>query len=681
MITATGLGSGLDISGLVTQLVAAERAGSDLQLARQTAKLNSKFSALGSVKSVLASFQSSLSSLNNLDSFAQYSATSSTSSELGISVVDSAIPNNYNVDVTQLAAAHALASTAISDSDSTMLGTGTLTIRFGNTDYNSGTDSYNGFTLNPESSVATIEIDSSNNTLEGIMNTINDADVGVSAAIVNDGVGFRLLLSSAATGEVNSLEISVTDDDANNIDAEGLSRFAFNSSATNIEQTVSAQDAELTLNGLAVTSASNTVDSVIPGATLDLKQLTSGTVSLSIQEDYSAIKSGVNSFIAGYNQFINTINTLTAYDVENNIPAAMVGDFALRSINAQIDAILRNSVEGLLGSTDSLAQLGISTNKSGALVLDSSKLDEVLSESPAQVAQVFAAIGIADDANISYSGASATAEVGSYAIDISAVASSGVFTSAPVLPDFGGGGSIIIDADNDNLTLQVDGVDMTEITLTAGSYTDGEALANEIQAQINGNTSLRDANRTVNVTYESASDSFSITSNALGSESTVNVIAVDTNSASELGFSVSDGIPGVDVVGTIDGIAAVGVGNILTAGSGSGAEGLSLKIEGLTTGSRGSVNFSRGIANQLKSLLDRFLDIDGALEDRIDTFKERIDEVEERRATLELRWQAVEARYSRQFNALDLLLAGLQSTSTYMEEQFKNLVEPYTGRS
>jgi len=680
MITATGLGSGLDISGLVTQLVAAERAGSDLQLDRKAAKYNSKFSALGSVKSALSSFQSSFGSLNSLSNYDLNKASSSAPSELSISADSTAIPSSYSIDVTQLATSHTLASTAFSDSDSTALGEGTLTLRFGTTDYTSGTDTYNSFSLNPESSTVTIDIDSSNNTLEGIMTAINDADAGVSAAIVNDGAGFRLLISSDSTGLENSIEISVDDDDGNDTDTSGLSNFVFNSAATNMEQTADAKDALLSVNGLAVTSSSNSVSTVIPGAQLQLHQLTTSSVALVIEEDRGAITGGINSFIAGYNQFIATVNALSAYDVEQDLPSALVGDFTLRSISGQIDSVLRSAVSGITGSIDNLAELGISTSQTGTLTLDQTRLNAVLDEDPSQLSKVFAAIGIASDANISYSGADSVTEIGDYAIEISTLASSGVYSSASVLPDFGGGGSLVIDADNDNLSVEIDGIDSGVLTLTAATYTDGASLANEIQAQINGADSIRDAGRTVTVEYLSGSDSFSITSNTLGGDSTVNVLTVDTNTAAELGFSVASGTDGSDVAGTIDGIVASGVGNILTAATGSGAEGLSLKIEGTTTGSRGSVNFTRGIANQLDSLLENLLDADGALEDRIDSFKDRIDEVAARRAELELRWEAVEARYSRQFNALDALLAGLQSTSEYMEQQFKNLVEPNTGR-
>lgn len=685
MITATGLGSGLDINGLVSQLVAAERAGPDLQLDRQNAKLGAKFSALGSLKGALSSFRGLLSSANALSNFSKNTVSSSAYSELSASADSTAIANDYAIDVTQLASSHSLASAAFADSDTTALGTGTMTIRFGTTDYTPevvppdtpAPEVYTSFLLNPDSSTANITIDSSNNTLEGIMGAINDAGIGVSASIVNDGTGFRLLMTSDATGAENSLEISVDDDDLDDVDnATGISRLVFNSSATNLDQTAAAKDAKFTINGLAVTNDSNTVTSAIPGVTLSLSTITTSTVNLAVKADTATINSSVNSFVTGYNNYISTVNSLTAYDAENDIPSVLLGDIVLRSINGQVDDILRNAVSGITGAISTLAELGITTTSSGTLEVDSAKLSAALAANPLEAKQIFAAIGVPEDEDISFDTSSDLTVAGDYALNITTLATSGVHTGAAVLPDFPGVGTLDIDVDNDEITFEIDGIDIGSITLTAGTYTTGTDLAAEIQTQINGTTAMRDAERTVVVAYDSGTDTFSITSGEIGSLSTVNVLAVDTNTAAELGFSVSSGVDGVDVAGTINGNAATGAGNLLVADAGSDAEGLSLLIGGTTTGARGNVNFTRGIANQLDILLGQFLDTEGALEDRIDTYQDRIDEVAERRSANELRWEALEARYSRQFNALDSLLAGLQSTSAYMENQFKNLVKP-----
>ncbi len=676
MLTASGIGSGLDVSSLVAQLVSSERAVSDLQLNRQENKLNSKFSALGSLKSSLGGFKATMSGLNSLGSYNLKRATSSDTSIFTATANTEALLSDYSIAVSQLASSHSLASTGFVDSDETVVGTGTITIRRGTTDYVSGTDTYNSFTLNDESTAANITIDSSNNTLEGVMTAINDADIGISASIINDGSGFRLLLSSETTGANNSLEIAVTDDDANDTDTLGLSQLAFNASATNLVQTNEADDANFTINGLAITSASNVVDSAIPGVSLTLKQTSVTPIDLNVAADNTAVLSGVNSFIAGYNSYIATANALSSYNAENNVAAALLGDFTLRSIGGQVDSILRSAVSGLSGSISNLSELGITTTATGTLVLDSAEFTAALADNPLQVSQMFAAIAVPEDEDIQFDSSSDATAVGNYAVNITSLATSGAMSGSSALPNFGTGGTVIIDSDNNNLTFEIDGITTSEITLTSATYTTGEDLAAELQVQLNGTQELLDSSRSVSVSYDSGSNSLSVVSNSLGSTSAVNLLAIDTNTTASLGFSISSGVDGTDVVGTINGESATGAGNVLVGDSDTAAEGLNLIISGTAIGSRGNVNFTRGIANQLDTLLNNILLDDGALETRIDTLQERIEDVGTRREGLELRWAEVEARYNKQFNALDSLLASLENTSSYLELQFDNLLKP-----
>ena len=130
---------------------------------------------------------------------------------------------------------------------------------------------------------------------------INDADVGISATIVNDGSAYRLVLSSDETGAENSFQLDVSDSgDSNNTDGSGLSRLAFNSAAgtANVYQTVAAVDAGFTVNGLALSSKSNLVTDSITGVNLTLKKTTTAPVTIAITDNTSGIKSAVNRFVA-----------------------------------------------------------------------------------------------------------------------------------------------------------------------------------------------------------------------------------------------------------------------------------------------------------------------------------------------------------------------------------------------
>lgn len=680
-LSVTGLGSGLDVGALVKQLVDAERAGPDLQIARESAKVNTKLSAMGSIKGAIASFQNSLNGLNVLANYGKRSVTSSNASAVSATVDNKAVPNSYTMEVSQLAKAHALAGPAFPDSDTTPIGTGTLTFRWGTTNYDADTDTYDSFALNPDSNITTLEIDGSNNTLEGIMNAINEADFGVTASIVNDGSGYRLLMTSEKTGGKNSLEISATDGDGNDIDvgaAAGLSNFAFNASATNMTQTNAAANAVFKVNGLTVQSQDNTTSTAIPGVTLTLKDTTTSALTLKVEADTSAAVSAFNSFIAGYNNFRTTVNTLTNYNAATKSAGALLGDFTVRSIVTQVEGILRNDVAGTNGDYTSMAAIGLKTNSNGTYTLDTAKFKEILTEQPETVSKLFAALGVPTDSGISYHSSTKNTEVGSYAVNITTAATAANLSSADVLPDFAGGGTLTIDADNDELSLEIDGVDIGAITLTQGEYSSGADLAAELQARINGAKAMVDAGKTVSVGYDALNGRLTIQSTIYGNTSQINVTAVDTNTAATLGFTVVDGEPGVDVAGTINGKAASGAGQLLTASEATdnGAEGLALTVTGSATGARGDVSFTRGVTDQLKLLLGKMLESEGALEKRIDNYEDRQALIEEKRAKLETKMKAIELRYSKQFNALDGLLSSLQSTSAYLQTQLASLPGP-----
>ncbi|MBT8147034.1 MAG: flagellar filament capping protein FliD, partial [Gammaproteobacteria bacterium] len=663
--------------------VAAERAGSDLQLNRQSARLQAKFSALGSLKSALSGFQSTLSGINSANTFTNSNATSSDSAVLGASAGNNVIPNNYSVAISQLAASHSLASPAVETDDATAIGTGSITFRFGTTDYDGGTDTYSGFVENPETSSATIAIDSSNNTLQGISRAINEADIGVNASVIFNGSDYQLLMTSAEAGLQNSLEITVADGDGNSTDTSGLSQLAFNSSATNMEQTVAALDANLVINGLNITSSSNTVDSAIEGVSLSLKQVSASPVQVSVEPDTEGVKAAVNEFVSGYNQFIEVGNALSAYNAETRQAAALVGDFTLRSIEGQIGSILRGSRSIQGGSFSTLAEIGITTTSSGTLTVDDARLTEVLEQDLDRVAQMFTAFGSTDSAGISYLGSSNATLPGEYGIEVTSLAQAGFYDGASVLPTFigaGQGNNVLIDNDNDDLTVAIDGIEAV-ITLTQDLYTSGASLAAELQTQINGNAALSSAGVSVTVTYNAATDSLSMASDSVGSDSSIEFVAVDTDTAATLGFTVGSGTDGVDLAGSIGDVPATITGNIWLAGSGSGAEGLRLQVNGNTLGSRGNVTFDRGVGSQLDSLLDQMLDIEGALTDRIESFENRLEDIEDRRERLELRWEAVRERYTTQFNALDTLLGQLQGTSTFLEQQLGGLIQPNSVNS
>ena len=669
MLTATGIGSGLDIESLVTQLISAQRSPVETRLVARESALTAELSGFGSLKSALSTFQDSISSLNKLSSFGQRTTTSSNTDAVVASANSTAASGSYSLSVSQLASSHSLASTGYA-STSDLVGTGTLTIRFGSTDYTSpdpGPESYDGFTVNPEKGTATITIDSENNTLTGVRDAINGAKIGVTAVIVNDESGYRLLIGSDDGGEKNSLEISVTDTgDRNDLDSAGLSALSFNGSATNLAQTVAARDALFTVNGLSIRSSENRASGVIEGLDITLKDVTgTSPVTVTVAQDREAVKSAIQSFVSGYNNYISTVNSLTAYDPETGVAGPLQGDFSARSIASQVRRAITDSAEGFGGSFSSLSELGITTDGDGKLAINSSRFDAALENAFDDIVGVFAAVCRPSDGTIKYITSTAATAVASHDIDITQMATRGQLTASPSFFPLN------IDSENNSLVLSVNGVTSSEILLTQGNYASGAELADELQARINGDTALVNAGALVSVQF--VNDHFEITSNNYGSFSTIEVLSVDTNTTAQLGFSTGAGVAGIDVAGTIGGVAASGSGQTLKGAVGSKAEGLQLLIADGSTGPRGAVDFSRGIAYQLNTLITSFLATDGLLDSRTEGIQSRIEGIGDQKEVLDRKMEALEIRYRNQFNALDSLLAQLQTTSDFLTQQLASL--------
>jgi flagellar hook-associated protein 2 len=372
-ISSLGMGSGLDMRSLVDQLVAAETQPAINRLNIKEANLQAKLSALGTLKSAVSGLDAVLTTLSDVGT--QRTSTSSNPDVLAVTSNDTGALGEYHIDNIQLARAHSLASDAYAD-PSAVVGTGTLTLAFGTTDYNPETDTYNGFTANPDKSAQTITIDDTNNTLEGVRDAINDADLGVDAVVVNDGTGYRLLLNSKETGADNSLQLTVTEGGVS-----GLNDLAFNASATNLTQTVAASVAQLTINGLEVISESNVVTEAIPGVTLDIKEASHGeeiTVSVAMNRD--AVLSAVKGFISQYNAVMDQVQSLTHYDAESQQGSVLTGDSGVRSLQNQLRNALYDTVEGSSDSYRLLVDLGVTSDETGKLTLDGQPLEAALDE-------------------------------------------------------------------------------------------------------------------------------------------------------------------------------------------------------------------------------------------------------------------------------------------------------------
>ena len=364
-ITSAGLGSGLDIEGLVSKLVAAEGQPASLRLNTKEAKLQTDLSALGSLKGALSAFQTSVQSLKDVSAFQARTATSSNTDLFTVSADSSAVAGSFSIKVDQLAQSAKMRSGDFT-SDAAVLGAGTLAIGL-------GTGSFN-------ISVA------STTTLAGVRDAINQAsdNPGIKATIIKVDSGSQLVLTSDKVGAANAISIVATDTDAS--DGNDLTRLA-TASLTSIQ---TASDAIIHLDGQQVTKASNNLSDVISGVTISLKKadpLTTGTLSIDL--DKESAKSKVNDFIKAYNSLANTMSSLSSYNTQTKQAAQLFGDATLRGVQNQIRQALANPVQGVVGFP-TLAEIGIKTNKGGMLELNSTKLDSVMASNFDAVSQLFA---------------------------------------------------------------------------------------------------------------------------------------------------------------------------------------------------------------------------------------------------------------------------------------------------
>ena len=388
-ISSLGVGSNLNLNDLLTDLTKAESQPLVL-LQKQQISYTAKLSAYGTLKNALSTLQTAAAKLSDANLFQGIKTTSSASDVLSATGQASATAGIYTVDVSRLASAQSLAAAGVSNTKAAV-GKGTVTIDFGTISggtFNDATGTYSGASFAPDTARAakSIVIDDSNNSLEGLRDAINKStDIGVTASIVNDGGAspYRLVLTSKETGEASSMRISVAGDAS----LQGLLNHDA-SGAQALRQTAAAGNAALKVNGIPVTSKTNTVVDAAPGVTMTLAK--TGTSTLTVSRDTSAVEAAINGFVTAYNSLQSTAAQLTKYDTEKQTGAALVGDSTLRTIQTRIRAALNTPQAGELKV---LSRVGVSFQKDGTLAFDASKLKAAFADKQGAVAELFAGNG------------------------------------------------------------------------------------------------------------------------------------------------------------------------------------------------------------------------------------------------------------------------------------------------
>lgn len=407
-ISSAGIGSGLDIEGIISSLMAAERIPLT-KVNQERTSINTKISIYGIIKNSFADLKTAADKLTNLSNLNPLKTISSDDKVVSATASASATKGSYSIAVSQLAKAQSVAAPSVATAD-TIVGTGSLTLTLGS--YDSGT---NTFTNNAAKTPVTISIGTGQQTLDGIKQAINDSNAGVAASIVNDGTGSRLVLTSKETGAVNGFKLEVTDADGTNTDTAGLSRLAYDPTAAagagkNASSLQVAQNASFTINNLAVSKASNTVSDAVEGLTFNLKTVSATPVNIEVALDDGALKTSLDGLVAAYNKIRGNLKDQQQKD------ATLSKETTPSALERNMRNILREQVAQYgVGLSD----IGLNFDKDGVLSLDKSKLDKAVAADPSILEKIFANTATTTDARIKYVGANTKTLEGTYAINIS----------------------------------------------------------------------------------------------------------------------------------------------------------------------------------------------------------------------------------------------------------------------
>jgi len=358
LLSSAGIGSGLGVDAIVAALVNDKKAGPSQQITTQTTQLQAKQAGLTALGSALGSIQSALSKLAASSTFNSYTASLSDTTLGTTSTLPDAQPGIYKVEVDHLATAQKRASDSYASGAD--VGAGTLTIGVGNK------------SMDIEVSAA-----GSINALASAINANKD-NPGVQATVVHGANGDQLLLSSTQTGVANAFTVSASADSS-----AGLAALAGKLDTAGDNE---ASDASLSIDGIAVTSASNSVSGALNGVTLNLAA--TGSATLTVSQDTGTAQDAIYDFVSAYNSYATTVSSLDSYDASTQQSGILLGDTTLMSIQRQLGNVLSGSVAG--NGIGSLAALGITRNADGTLALDSGKLGDALKGNPAAVQDLFA---------------------------------------------------------------------------------------------------------------------------------------------------------------------------------------------------------------------------------------------------------------------------------------------------
>ena len=379
-VSSAGVGSGLDVESIVTKLMEVEKAPLTALQTKATG-IQTKVSAFAALKSAISTFRDAARALTTPSTWAATTGTSGDPSTVTAASTGTAAAGSYSVVVQNLASAQSVASGTFAASTS-LVGEGTMHIDTGS--WTSG-----AFTAQSGSTGIDITV-AATDTLANVRDKINSAKAGVTASIVTDTTGSRLVMSSTTTGAANAFRVTTADTDGNNTDSAGLSALAYDPAGgtTSTSLTQTAANAKATVNGLTVTSATNALSGAVEGMTLNLVKVNTTPVLVTVAPDTTSITTAITTFATAYSSLATLLTTDTKYDSATSTAGPLQADTTAVSIQNQLRSILGSSstASSMFGT---LSQAGLEIQSDGTLKVNASKLNTSLGNL-SQVKSLFA---------------------------------------------------------------------------------------------------------------------------------------------------------------------------------------------------------------------------------------------------------------------------------------------------
>jgi flagellar hook-associated protein 2 len=756
-VSTSGIISGIDMNGLVSQIIELESRPAQILALRQN-DYELKIASVLSLKSKLLSYRTSIVALNDSAKFntksASVSKTTGGTELLTVSADSTAADGNYSIKINQLAAASKKAAQGWIDSNSTAIASSAGSFKF---------------KVGSGGAVTSIGV-TSTTTLQGLKDSINNADAGVTASIINDGTGsnaYRLILNADDTGSANNITITQNDslldftnkkveaayadttntysgtiasNEGNNYTgttnktilletvsagASGVATYkysvdgginwlgyggvaydsaaaddtsggaittdtalkAIDGSATTNEgvqasftagsdlavgdkfsidvfnpEMQTAKDAVISVDNATIIKSSNKITDAIQGVTMNLLEAdTSSTLTLTVSSSSTSAKEGIESFVESYNDLYKFIEEQLSFDPENDQEASpLLGDPTLLEIKRKISDTITGTIPGISDSKyKSLSQAGITSNyKTGQLSIDNAVLNAALNADPDAVSKLFVGSATPTNQSITFEGKTSDTQAGTYGISIATAPEQATLTGDNDLSSTGlGSAETLIFKYSTDYT-------ETDTTSTAFSVTlSKDSTINTIVTELNSAFATNEAG----LTATNDNGKLKITTTEYGADQWIK-ITTDKGAANQI-WSTADSREddGVDIVGSINGHAAKGKGNVLTAGSGFGEEGLQISTTSNQTGLFGTISVSLGMADLLPSILDSYVDSDsGVLKLKEASMQDSIDDIQSRLDRMEIRIADKEERLVAQFARLEVLLSKYDSLSQFL---------------